>query len=93
MASAARRRGAHLIEHGRVQRIEMRGDEVSVVTDRGSLTGDTVVLAAGSWSGQIAVEGVAAALPVTPIRGQLLQLRWAGLSGRSGTPQAVCGTL
>lgn len=78
MASAARRHGARLIEHGRVKRIARHGDEMSVVTDRGSLTGDTVVLAAGSWSGQISVEGVDAPLPVTPIRGQLLQLQWSG---------------
>jgi glycine oxidase len=33
-----------------------------------------VVLAAGSWSSQIAVDGVEA-IPVTPIRGQLVQLQ------------------
>ncbi len=35
----------------------------------------TVVVAAGSWSGQIEIEG-AAALPVRPVRGQMLHLAW-----------------
>tara|TARA_B100001123_G_scaffold450778_1_gene623660 strand:+ start:44286 stop:45401 length:1116 start_codon:yes stop_codon:yes gene_type:complete len=36
---------------------------------------DRLILAAGSWSGQIELEGVDA-LPVRPIRGQLLRLDW-----------------
>jgi len=78
LAAGARRHGARIIEHGRVQRIEARRDEMAVVTDRGALAGDSVVLAAGSWSGQIEIEGVAQRLPVSPVRGQLLQLHWAG---------------
>ena len=77
LAAAARRHGARIIEHGRVQRIVRRGDDVDVVTDRGSLTADAVVLAAGSWSGGVAVDGASPA-PVTPVRGQLLQLQWSG---------------
>jgi glycine oxidase len=37
-----------------------------------------VVLAAGSWAGQVAVPGVSA-LPVRPVRGQLLVLGWRGI--------------
>ena len=48
--------------------IEVRVGTEAVVCDR-------AILAAGSWSGQIEVEGVDA-LPVRPIRGQLLQLDW-----------------
>ena len=48
--------------------------DIVVDTDRGSLRGDAVVLAAGSWSGEIAIEGVAAGVPVRPVRGQLLYL-------------------
>jgi Glycine/D-amino acid oxidases (deaminating) len=33
-------------------------------------------VAAGSWSGQIEIEGVAARVPVRPVRGQLLYLAW-----------------
>ena len=40
-------------------------------------TADHVVIAAGSWSRRVRVAGQAA-LPVRPIRGQLLHLQWAG---------------
>ena len=36
---------------------------------------DRVVLAAGSWSGRIRIRGLSA-VPVRPVRGQLLHLRW-----------------
>jgi glycine oxidase len=78
LTAAARRHGAQLIEHGRVRRIVRAGGDLRVETDRGSLTGNGVVLAAGSWSGQIAVQGTEARLPVRPVRGQLLQLAWTG---------------
>ena len=78
LTTAARRHGAQLIEHGRVRRIVSTGGDLRVETDRGSLAGNGVVLAAGSWSGQIVVEGVEARLPVRPVRGQLLQLAWNG---------------
>ena len=50
---------------------------MEVETASGTLTGDVVVLAAGSWSGAVAVAGEAS-LPVRPVRGQLLQLAWSG---------------
>ena len=78
LTAVARRHGAQLIEHGRVRRIVSAGGDLRVETDRGSLSGNGVVLAAGSWSGQILIEGVEARLPVRPVRGQLLQLAWAG---------------
>ena len=78
LTAAARRHGAQLIEHGRVRRIVRAGTDLRVETDRGSLAGNGVVLAAGSWSSQIAIQGVEARLPVRPIRGQLLQLAWSG---------------
>jgi glycine oxidase len=77
VAAAARRHGAQFVEHSRVRRIS-GANGVSVDTDRGSLRGDAVVLAAGSWSGRIAIDGVAAPLPVRPVRGQLLYLAWNG---------------
>lgn len=40
-----------------------------------SIEADVVVLAAGAWSGRVHVNGVPD-LPVKPIRGQLLHLRW-----------------
>lgn len=76
LAAAARRHGAKIIEHGRVRRIAGGPGELSLVTDRGSLSADAVVIAAGSWSGAIDIEGATARVPVTPIRGQLVQLHW-----------------
>ena len=47
-------------------RIESAGERVEC---------DAIVLAAGSWSGQVEVEGEVP-LPVRPVRGQLLRLGW-----------------
>jgi glycine oxidase len=78
LAAAARRHGAQLIEGSHVQRIvEVNGDLV-VETARGPLTGNAVVFAAGSWSGQIEIVGLAASIPVRPVRGQLLHVMWNG---------------
>ena len=90
LAGSARRRGAQIIEHGAVRRIAAAGDGVTVETERGSLTGDAVVLAAGSWSGSIDIEGVAQALPLRPVRGQLLRLGWSGPPLRRVTWSARC---
>ncbi len=78
LAAAARKRGVRILEQGRVRRISRHDSDTIVTTDRGTLTADAVVIAAGSWSGQIEIEGVAAALPVRPVRGQLLHLAWPG---------------
>ena len=78
LAGAARRHGAQVIEGSRVRRIVTASDEVTVETDRGPLSGSAVVLAAGSWSGQIEIAGLPARTPVRPIRGQLLRLAWKG---------------
>jgi glycine oxidase len=78
LSVAARRHGAQLIEQSRVRRIARSGDELVVETDRGPLTAAAVVLAAGSWSGTIEIDGVRTPPPVRPVRGQLLQLAWNG---------------
>ena len=72
--AAARRHGAQVVEQRRVTRIARFGDHIIVETDRGSLEGDAVVVAAGSWSGSIEIAGAARAVPVKPVRGQLLCL-------------------
>jgi glycine oxidase len=51
------------------------GGAVVRTADR-TWTADTAVMAAGSWSTQVTIEG-ADAVPVVPIRGQLLQLQAA----------------
>jgi glycine oxidase len=78
VAVAARRRGAQLIERRRVRRIGRVNGDLVVETDRGTLAGRTVVLAAGSWSGSIAIDGVSVPVPVRPVRGQLVYLAWPG---------------
>jgi len=90
LVAAARRHGAQLLESSRVRRIVRRGSDLVVETDRGSLTGDAVVVAAGSWSGGIAVDGIAARLPVRPVRGQLLALAWNGAPLRRVTWSSRC---
>ncbi len=77
LAVAARRHGAQFVEHSRVRRVASDGADLVVETERGPLTGNAVVLAAGSWCGQIAIDGVRP-LPVRPVRGQLLYLAWHG---------------
>lgn len=77
LASAARAHGARLLDCGRVRHLVRDGDELRVETERGSLAADAVVMAAGSWAGQLPIEG-ADPLPVKPIRGQLLHLGWSG---------------
>jgi glycine oxidase len=90
LAAAARRHGAQLIEHGRVRRISRAGNDLVVETDRGALTGNGVVMAAGSWSGQIEIEGQQTRVPVRPVRGQLLHLAWTGARLRRVTWSERC---
>ncbi len=78
VAAAARRNGAQLVEQSRVKRIGRASGDIIVETDRGSLRADAAVLAAGSWSGAIAIDDVAARVPVRPVRGQLVYLAWSG---------------
>jgi len=78
LVTAGRRHGAQLVEHSRVRRIAASGTDLAVETARGSLTANAVVLAAGSWSGQVDVEGAGTHVPVRPVRGQLVYLAWNG---------------
>jgi glycine oxidase len=72
--AAAEQRGAQVLqETGAIQVSPVAGGGVSVRTASSVWQSDRVVVAAGSWSSRIAIEG-ADAVPVTPIRGQLLQL-------------------
>jgi glycine oxidase len=78
LTGAARRHGAQVIEGSRVRRIVFANGDVTVETNRGPLAGSAVVLAAGSWSGQIEIADLPGRAPVRPIRGQLLRLAWKG---------------
>src|SRR5439155_730952 len=85
LAAAARRQGAQVVEGGSVRRIGYVDGDLIVETSRGKLTGNAVVLAAGSWSGQIELTGVPSRVPVRPVRGQLLRIAWNGGAVRRTT--------
>jgi glycine oxidase len=74
LVAAAIKHGARVRVPARAQRIEHRDDHISVHLDGDmAVSAHHVVVAAGSWSGNIDIEGIPA-LPVRPVRGQLLQL-------------------
>jgi glycine oxidase len=77
MAAAAMRAGARFALDSRVVAIAPTADQrVVVTTENGPSVADCSILAAGSWAGQVRIEGVAARVPVRPVRGQLLHLAW-----------------
>jgi glycine oxidase len=55
--------------------VDQHGERVNVHAAGRTYTADAVVVASGCWSRRIRVAGVAA-LPVRPVRGQLLHLNW-----------------
>jgi glycine oxidase len=74
LAAAAKRHGARVKVPARARRIERRDDGIRICLENDApVTARHVVVAAGSWSGLIDIEGIPP-LPVKPIRGQLLQL-------------------
>ncbi|MEO7132935.1 MAG: glycine oxidase ThiO [Vicinamibacterales bacterium] len=76
-AAAAEASGARFtVATGAIKIHALPGDRVGVQTSSTDLEADRVVLAAGSWSSAITVDG-ADAVPVKPIRGQLIQLQAA----------------
>ena len=66
-AKAARKRGAEVIEHNRVLELKPRSDgQWTVVTEKGTITAEHVVNAAGLWAKQVGrMAGLE--LPVSPI--------------------------
>ena len=73
-AAAAEGFGARFkTETGAIRIHQMPAGRVGVQTAAANWDADRVVLAAGSWSSRITVEG-ADPVPVRPIRGQLIQL-------------------
>jgi glycine oxidase len=66
--------GGALREHAPVSAIDIVGGRAAGVVSGGERhAADSVVLAAGAWSGQVA--GLPAPLPVRPVKGQMLALR------------------
>ena len=78
LVKASARRGARIADPCRVRRIVTTKSHVVVDTDRGARRAHAVIVAAGCWSGGIDIEGASAAIPVRPVRGQLLHLAWNG---------------
>jgi glycine oxidase len=75
---AARRFGARVVQCSRAIRVRQSAGELIVENGQDVLTANHVVIAAGSWAGQIEIEGADRHLPIVPVRGQLLHLKWQG---------------
>jgi len=73
LVTSAIKHGARVRAPERVDRIVARDGRVDVALASDHVMARHAVLAAGSWSGKIEIAG-ARALPVRPVRGQLLQL-------------------
>ena len=78
--NSAVRRSAQL-RRGVVRSVKPGHGTVRVLFDDGPQDAPYVVMAAGSWSGAIDVDGVLP-LPVRPVRGQLVALSWPSVSPR-----------
>jgi glycine oxidase len=75
LIAGAEHHGARIkLETGAIHIHPMPAGRVGVETSDASWDADRAVLAAGSWSSQISVEG-AEPVPVRPIRGQIVQLQ------------------
>jgi glycine oxidase len=77
LVQSARLQGATFESPAEIVRITPGTAAIDVRADDRRLSFDRVVVAAGTWSGRIRIDG-APPTPVRPIRGQLLQLTWAG---------------
>lgn len=76
LSAAAMQKGARFALDTRVVSIAPTAHgRIVVETENGPSQADGVVFAAGSWAGQIRIEGVPP-VPVRPVRGQLLHLSW-----------------
>jgi glycine oxidase len=77
LAAAATRAGARFALDTRVVSLAPTADDrVVIVTGNGPSVADRVIIAAGSWAGQIRIDGVGTPVAVKPVRGQLLHLAW-----------------
>jgi glycine oxidase len=77
LASAAMGAGARFALDARVVSVTPGPNgRLDVHTESGVSPADRVVVAAGSWSGQLRLAGIAEPPAVKPVRGQLLHLAW-----------------
>jgi glycine oxidase len=84
LAQSARQCGARFESPVQALDVDNSPDRVRVRAGDREYDADVVVLAAGSWSGRIRVRGIPA-LPVRPVRGQLLHLRFPSADPRPAT--------
>lgn len=77
--------GVKLYEHAEVRSLIMQQDTVSGVqcTNGKVFSADQVLLASGSWSGELA-EQLGFALPIKPVKGQIVLLK-----GKSGVMKSI----
>ena len=73
LANAARTHGAEVRTGARVDSIDPQSDSATVKAGGAIYGARTVVIAAGSWTSDIARETT-----VVPVRGQLVRVRWEG---------------
>ena len=76
LVQSARAGGAWFQAPVEAAHVEPKSDRVDVRAGDLRFSADHVVIAAGSWSKRVRVAGLGA-LPVRPVRGQLLHLRWS----------------
>lgn len=80
LLAAGAAHGVRLLQDVSVSRIDRANSSstsprLRATTSSGTLDADHIVFAAGSWSGQIALDNLPPT-PVRPVRGQLLHLAW-----------------
>lgn len=82
LAMAAKAHGAMFQTRTRVERVAPDGKSGSlrVDTSAGALAADAVVCCSGSWAGELPTVTAAGAMPIRPVRGQMLYLKWRDAS-------------
>ncbi|WP_051440034.1 glycine oxidase ThiO [Methylobacterium sp. 10] len=82
LTRAAQAVGVIIVERCPVEALDWQGGRVrGVATSLGPVSAETVLLAAGAWSGQAGLLPDELALPVRPIRGQSLALKTTARTG------------
>ena len=81
LTAAALARGARFESNREVARVAARAGGFSLELSGGRLDAQRVIVAGGSWSGRLTIDGIPP-LPVRPVRGQLLHLTPARPSPR-----------
>jgi D-amino-acid dehydrogenase len=85
LAAAARQRGVEFRYGTTIERIALEGDRVSgIVTDRGTVSGDAYVVAAGSYS-PLLLKPIGIRVPVYPVKGYSLTL---AITDPAGAPES-----